>query len=75
MQACEYQRLTKMSLWEIFDFQCIYLTKLQNRPSLKSFRTFVMIRNDSGVGMFIPASQIYTNLCHCSGHSPFQFLQ
>ena len=75
MRACEYQRLKKMSSWEIFDFQCIYLTKLQNRPSLKSFRTFVMITDDSGVGVFIPASQIYTNLCHCSGCSPFQFFQ
>ena len=35
-----------MSFWEIFDFQCIYLTKLEYRTSLESLRTFIMIRDD-----------------------------
>ena len=36
-----------MGYWEIFDFQCIYLTKLEYRPSLKSLRTFIMINSVS----------------------------
>ena len=54
MWACEYQCLREMSFWEIFDFQCIYLTKLEYRPSLKSLRTFITL----SIGVPIPASQI-----------------
>ena len=42
----EYQCLRKMSFWEIFEFQWIYLTKLEYRSSFKSLRTFIMIRVD-----------------------------
>ena len=30
----------------MFDFQCIYVAKLGCRPSLKSFLTFIMTRDD-----------------------------
>ena len=73
--AFEYQRLRKMSFWEIFDFRCIYLTKLEYRPSLKFLRIFIMIRDDMTlVGVPVPAYQIYTDLCYCPGLSLFQIL-
>ena len=53
------QHLKEKSVWEIFDFQCIYLTKLEYRPSLESPQTLIMIRDERlCVDVLIPASQI-----------------
>ena len=45
-ETCECQHLRKMSFWEIFNIQCIYIAKLGCRPSMKSLWTFIMIRDD-----------------------------
>ena len=45
--------MRKISVWEIFDFQCIYLTKLKYRPSLKYLQTFKMIRDYMTVSVYL----------------------
>ena len=72
-EICEYHRLRKMSFWEIFDFQCIYVAKLGCRPSLKTLRTFIMIRDDMTLYRCTYSSQSHTSPCHCPGNSLFQF--
>ena len=67
-ETWKYHRLRKMSFWEIFDFQCIYVDKLRCRPSLKSLETFIMIRHyiDLTLCRCTYSSQSNTNTFHCS---------
>ena len=66
-ETCECQLLIKMSLWEIFDIQCIYIANLRCRPSMKSLWIFIMIRDDMTLcWCTYPSSQIsilFTTLC------------
>ena len=57
-EACEYRCFEKNEF--LFDFQSIYSTKLQCRPSLKSLQTFLIIRD----GMTLSQSNTI-NSCHC----------
>ena len=45
-ETSEYQHLRKITFWKMFDFQWIYVAKLGCRPSLKSLRTFIIIKAD-----------------------------
>ena len=58
----------------MLDIQCIYIAKLGCGPSLKSLRTFIMIRDDMTLCRCTYSSQSNTNPCHCFRHSLFQFL-
>ena len=46
-ETCGDESLRKMSFREIFDFQCIHVAKLGFKPSLKSLRTFIVIKDDT----------------------------
>ena len=74
-ETCEYQRLRKMNFLEIFDFQCIYLTKLECiQPFLKSLKSLPNIRDDMVLCQCACSRQSNTNSCHCPEHSVFQLV-
>ena len=54
-ETCEHVNISVWEKWvsEKYDFQCIYLTKLEYRTSLKSLRTFKIIRDDMTVPVYL----------------------
>ena len=57
----------------MFDFQCVHLTKLECRHSLKSLQTFAMIRDDVTLSQCTSSS--YSIPSHVTtGHSLFHLL-
>ena len=74
-ETCEYQRLKKMSFWKIFDFQCICVSKLGCRPSLKSLRTFVIIKDGmTSVSVYLFRQVKYQSLSLPRAFTKFHFL-
>ena len=74
-ETCHYVHISVWERWVSEKYLIfIYLTKLEYRTSLKSLRTFTMIRDTwPCVGVPIPASQIYTSPCHFPEHSLFLY--
>ena len=54
-ETCEHVNISVWEKWvsQKYDFQCIYLTKLEYRTSLKSLRTFKIIRDDMTVPVYL----------------------
>ena len=74
-ETCEYQLLKKMSFRKIFDFQCICVAKLGCRPSLKSLRTFVIVRDGmTFVSVYFFRLVKYQSLSLPWAFTKFQFL-
>ena len=61
-----------MDFWEVFDIQCIYLIKLECRPSLRFLQTFLMIRDDMTLSLYFVHP--WSTTCYFPGHLLFQLL-
>ena len=73
-ETCENQRLNEMSFWKIFHFQCICVAILGCRPSLRSLRTFVIIKDGTtSLSVYLFRQVKYQSLSLPWAFTKFQF--